>query len=154
MPIECCAEIGKPALEIGRLQGLLTVELAMDIHGVTLVTPLAQQQFAPVINDMGKVSVEIDRSHVQEYGSQCLIREQALVEKPDELLYLLTTVEIGHRCYRTYFFFFLFFLTCAIRRRLRCTWRWVSLLRLSAYGFSLVRNSIRTGVPTRSSSRR
>ena len=154
MGIQGCAEVAEPAFEIRRPQGLLAVKLAMDIHGVALVTLLAEQQFAPVVHDVREVPIEVYGGHIKEYGCHGLVGKQALVEKPHEFLHLLSTVKIGHGCFRSYFFFFLFFLTCAIRRRLRCTWRWVSLLRLSAYGFSLVRNSIRTGVPTRSSSRR
>ena len=101
---------------------------------------------------MRQVDSQVDTGDIQKYRRQPFVRQQSGVETIDESLDSLARIEIrfpglnGHwyitglwtaaagLSFREAYFFllFLFFFTCAMRRRLRCTWRPVSLLRLSA----------------------
>jgi hypothetical protein len=85
----------QPTLEVLRNQGPFSVELAVDIHGMTPISRFAQEQFAPIILDMGKMNIEIHRRNIQEDRGKQLIGENPFVEQVDKRFDILSAVEVG-----------------------------------------------------------
>ena len=71
------------------------MELAVNVHGVALVTLVAQQQLAPVILDMGQVHGEVDVCDIHEHGRQLRICQNPLVEELNKGRDVFAVAQVG-----------------------------------------------------------
>ena len=85
----------KPALKIRRVEPTFGVQVAMNIHRVSLIVPLAEQQLAPVVLDMRQVLVEVYSGDVEKDRRQTLIFQQSGVKGINESLDIATRIQIG-----------------------------------------------------------
>ena len=87
----------QPALKILLRKGVFAMELAMNIHGVPAIGFFTQQQFAPVILDMGQVDIEVYAGNIDKDGRQTRIIQHAGIEQVDKSFDALSIVKIDIR---------------------------------------------------------
>ena len=85
----------QPTLEVLSTQGPFSVELAVDIHSMTPISPFTQEQFAPIILDMREVNIEIHGRNIHEDRGKQLIGKNPFVEQVDKRFDILSAVEVG-----------------------------------------------------------
>lgn len=90
-------EQGVPAVEQLRAEGLELVDLLVRRKDETAVTGLAEQDLAPVVDELREVDRPVHLGHLSEDGSEQIVEDDLTVEADDQVVDLASTVEVSPR---------------------------------------------------------